>query len=64
MTTLFVFFRAINVCLGSVYVGFNLVILNLSQNIIFEIIDLDNNILDSLVNASVSIGALMGVLSS
>jgi hypothetical protein len=42
MATLFIFLRALNVCLGSIYVGYNLVILNLSQNFIFEIIDLDN----------------------
>jgi hypothetical protein len=64
MSTIFIFLRATNVCLGSIYVGYNLVILNLSQIIIFEIIDLDNYILDSLANALVPIGALIGVLSS
>ncbi len=63
-STKYILLRALNVCLGSIYFGYSLGILNLSQITIFRILDLKNSILDSLANALVPIGALIGVICS
>jgi MFS family permease len=60
----YIILRAMNVCLGSLYLGYSLSILNLSQVTIFEFLNINSTILDSLSNSSVVIGALLGVIIS